>query len=267
MAKGDQGAFSRKLLTYCRRVVPKYREGCRAEIQRLLDLGIRGPAGLLRLVTDSGQEQSLRAIACRAYWVLGQRQGWRQLVKVLREDSDSGLVNDIVWALSALKPHGLGRVTIDALKRGRGPHNRLSAASLLGKIRYRAAVPALIRAVRDTSEDVDVRGEAAEALAYIGDRRSSADLIAALSDRRAEVRFWAAFALATVGDDAAIPHLERLVDDTIPIPQFGTVGKEARDAIKAINSRSRARDKAKAAASRARYRKRAAPATLRRRRE
>lgn len=268
MAKGDQGTFSRKLFAYCRRVVPKYRAGCRAEIRRLLTLGIRGPAGLLRLISDSGQEASLRAIACRAYWVLGQRRGWRQLVNVLRDDSDSGLVNDIVWALSGLKPRGLGRLTTNALTHGRSPHNRQSAASLLGKVRYRPGVPALIRAVRDTSEDVDVRGESAEALAYIGDRRSSADLIAALSDRSPEIRFWAAFALATVGDDAAIPHLERLVDDATAISQFGTVGKEAREAIQEIKRRSRARGKVKATASRARYRKRsAAPAASRRRRQ
>lgn len=239
MAKVEPGDFARKLRAHCRSVVPAYREACQAEIRRLLALDIRSPAGLLRLITDNSQEQSLRAIACRAYWVLGKRQGWRQLAKTLREDSDPGLVNDIVWTLSALKPHGLGAVTIDALVHGRSPHNRLSAASLLGKVRHRAAVPALVRAVRDTAEAVEVRGEAAEALAYIGDRRSSTDLIVALSDRSAEIRFWVAFALAAVGNDAAIPHLERLVDDKTPILPFGTVGEEARDAVDAIKRRSR----------------------------
>jgi HEAT repeat protein len=130
------------------------------------------------------------------------------------------------------------------------PAIRARAAWVLGfHAQGSQAVPALLRTLRDREEDVDVRGHAAEALGHLADNLGDlegevlAALLHALRDPSAEVRFWAAFALGNLGDEAAIPALERLAArDAESVPGWWSIRKEANDSIKQILLRKRGVD-------------------------
>jgi HEAT repeat protein len=103
------------------------------------------------------------------------------------------------------------------------------------------AVPGLVRTLADLDEDLEVRAHAAEALGHLADRLGEherdvlAALIHGLRDSAPEVRFWSAFALGNLGDEAAIPALERLAArDEESVPGWWSIRKEANDSIKQI---------------------------------
>jgi HEAT repeat protein len=154
----------------------------------------------------------------RAAQVLAETPGRRVrkgLQELLESHQTAGVRAKAAWAL------------------GFHPEGHLATDSLLG-------------ALRALHEDGDVRAHAAEALGHLadrlGDRESEvlAALLHALRDPSAEVRFWAAFALGNLGDEAAIPALERLAArDTESVPGWWSIRKEANDSIKQILLRKR----------------------------
>lgn len=82
---------------------------------------------------------------------------------------------------------------------------RKQAASALGELGDRGAVPALIEALRD--ESALVREHAASALRDLGDRRAVPALIETLRDENAVVREHAVTALGRLGDKRAVQPL------------------------------------------------------------
>jgi HEAT repeat protein len=94
-----------------------------------------------------------------------------------------------------------------------------------------------VQVLRDSREDAQLRGHAAEALAYLGNRRAAPALITTLDDPSPEVRLWSAFALGELGDRRAVAPLERLAaTDVTPVPGWWTVGEEAREALKRLQA-------------------------------
>ncbi len=93
------------------------------------------------------------------------------------------------------------------------PHARSRAATMLGELRVRTAVPCLVRLLR---EDVNtyVRSAAAEALGHIGDRAAVFPLIDATRDGSSYVRRAAAIALGQLQAKEAQVALLRLLGDT-----------------------------------------------------
>lgn len=99
---------------------------------------------------------------------------------------------------------------IQALKSDSEFMVRLEAAEVLGKLRPKAAVSALIEALHD--KESAVRGPAAIALGQIGDKRAVPELILSLYDEE-YVRELAASALGELKDTRAIPELVKLLND------------------------------------------------------
>jgi HEAT repeat protein len=122
------------------------------------------------------------------------------------------------------------------------PEVRAKAAWALGfhKQGHQAA-GSLLRTLADQDEEADVRAHAAEALGHLADRLGEREpdvlgaLLHGLRDATPEVRFWSAFALGNLGDEAAIPALERLAArDEESVPGWWSIRKEANDSIKQI---------------------------------
>jgi HEAT repeat protein len=103
------------------------------------------------------------------------------------------------------------------------------------------ATGSLLQTLGDRDEEADVRAHAAEALGHLADRLGEHErdvlgaLLHSLRDASPEVRFWSAFALGNLGDEAAIPALELLAArDEESVPGWWSIRKEANDSIKQI---------------------------------
>jgi HEAT repeat protein len=170
-------------------------------------------------------------------WFANRRQ-----LKELEEATDDVTINNAAVTLSQTR----GRQVTAGLERllasHQSPTGRAMAAWALG---FQASggrgVAALLRALGDQDEETDVRAHAAEALGHLADGLGEREpdvlgaLLHGLRDAAPEVRFWSAFALGNLGDEAAIPALERLAErDEESVPGWWSIRKEANDSIKQI---------------------------------
>ncbi len=92
------------------------------------------------------------------------------------------------------------------------PAVRRQAAAALGRLADRAAVPALVAALKDS--DASVRRTAANSLANLKDERAVAGLSELLADADPNVRFYAAYALGEIKDSRAAAALVRALGDS-----------------------------------------------------
>jgi HEAT repeat protein len=115
---------------------------------------------------------------------------------------------------------------------------RAAAAYVLGFGHFASARIPLEEVLDDANEDSFVRGHAAEALAYIGDRESAKVLLKHMEDTDPGVRYWCIFALGQIRDDKALPVLRRVVETGKDEHYDGhSLRAEARDAIAEIEGR------------------------------
>lgn len=151
--------------------------------------------------------------------------------------NDRTLMWEAAKALGVLKPKSLVPKLISSLKSNSIEH-RSAAAYALGMMREPRAVTYLEAILADENESPRVRGHAAEALAYLKKRRSFTVLLAALKDPKAEVRWWAAFALGELGDKRALPELKRVASvDKGRARSGSSVRSEARRACDRLSER------------------------------
>lgn len=130
------------------------------------------------------------------------------------------------------------------------PETRLSIVFALGWQSDMRSWAMFIKILGDQNESPAVRAQAAEGLAYkfYRKRRGTSTfqsviklLETALKDSSPDVRYYAAFALGTSGERGAIPALRIAAKDRSTSKNFvGTVGDEAVDAVKQIESVARA---------------------------
>jgi HEAT repeat protein len=143
----------------------------------------------------------------------------------------------------------LVRPLIRMLKQGKRPVNRAAAAYALSGFRGKDAVVVLEETLRNKAENSRVRGQAAEALAYLGSNRSISLLTLNLRDQSKEVRFWCAFALGVAGTlsrrkaSVALPILEELArKDGRSIHGLWSVAEEAKWAMARIKGDEKTAD-------------------------
>jgi len=131
-------------------------------------------------------------------------------------------------------------VSLSLLRRLRDPkrETRAAAAYVLGFGHFASARVPLEEVLEDVKEDAFVRGHAAEALGYIGDRESVKVLLKQMEDREAGVRYWCIFALGQIGDARALPALRRVVEARDDEYYEGhSLRSEAQDAVAQIERR------------------------------
>jgi HEAT repeat protein len=163
----------------------------------------------------------------------------RRHLIALASAEDEGQGTASANALAEIRTRQTRRGLERILLSGRSAEARKRAAWALGFLHDEDATPTLLRTLADREEETDVRAFAAEALGHIAPQKrhdeALAALLHALTDPVPEIRFWAAFALGNLGDERAIPALQRLADrDSKSVPGWWSIRKEALDSIEQI---------------------------------
>ncbi|MEO1367777.1 MAG: HEAT repeat domain-containing protein [Acidobacteriota bacterium] len=158
------------------------------------------------------------------------------MVEVWRHEPPILLAGEIAKALG---PRGLGGADlVDTLTSSTSLPHRKAAAHALGHAEQGdpRVHPALVQVLADPGEDLELRGYAAEALGTRGDAAALPALLEASRDALADIRYWAAFALGDVGDRRALSRLRELADDHSVIEPWGTVSSAARGSIEDLEA-------------------------------
>jgi len=191
--------------------------------------------------------QELRALAgnadappharARAVWAL-RLLGGRNLRTILRgllqERVDSSLLQwEICKGIVEINFRGVA-ATLAAALSDRSLAGREAVVWALGFVGRKKDRLLLEGVLRDRTEPSRIRGEAAEALGNLASRDSVPALISGLRDRSSIVRFWCAYALGEIGDPSAVGSLKIRSGDRSKVHGLGTVGAEARRALRKI---------------------------------
>ncbi len=157
--------------------------------------------------------ESVRAAAAHALGGASDPSVAASLTRTVRNDPAAAVRKQAAWSLGQL-------------------------GSRHGASTHADVVPVLVDTLADRTAWPEVRGMAAEQLGLLGARWALPTVTEALHDEAAEVRFWAAYALAWIGDAESLPELEQLAQsDRAVLPLWGPVAGEARSAIGTIRAR------------------------------
>ena len=237
---------------------PQLRARLKSQVRKriaALNLGSGGSRKLTEMCRDKQRSEDDRCEAADLLGLLGligslQRRRRLEvahaLLKNIREDNSK-----LAWCSAV----SLGYLGIPATSRPLlnvvgGPlhsETRRAVIHALGSMFEPRAAPALIDVLKDEKEPTKLRAEAAEALATCGCRskRAIAALARALGDRSIRVRFFSAFALRQCARSSGLVHeqvvsrLRQLLKDHRVLRGFGSVAKEASDAIRAARAADR----------------------------
>ena len=187
---------------------------------------------LFTVMLDPARDHSDRAAIGRVLAVKGDNPAVQALLKLFFEQTEEDDLYATALTIESLNDRRAVSPLIRALLEDENPHRRRAAARALGWIRWpgRTAALALARCLVDTTQPQPAREEAAESLAYVGNRETIGALISVLHDPDVRVRFWAVFGLGSScrGDARAVQALESVLnDDEVPPGNWWSVGKEA----------------------------------------
>jgi len=189
--------------------------------RRLGEIGsARAVPELLDAMRDPYEDEDVKLACARALGMIRDPQAIPHLIEALREPDKwvSPRVAEVLIPFGSLAEAPL----IEALRDPNSDNLRTWAASILGEMRSRAAVPNLIRALWDRAESV--RAAAARALGEIADHRAvNALLEGTLRDPSALVRMEAAVALGKIGDEKALEALQLALTDPDPVVRLRTI--------------------------------------------
>jgi HEAT repeat protein len=231
----------RGLRRHARRLSPADRAEAEQFAEGLVVAGEKFRDHLVTLLQDARADDELRAQAAWLLKLLGDARVAPPLIRMLR---DHRVARETRWtAAQTLGSVGGKRAVLPLiavlLDAGDDLHLRKLAANSRGWIDDKRAREALLRFLEDANQPADIRGDAAEALAHYGGEQAVPALVRALDDPSVEVRFWALYALGTLGDATVVPKLEEIAatDDRV-LPRWWSIKKEAQDAIEAIRGRA-----------------------------
>lgn len=241
-----EGEFGDRMRAVVRGIAPEGQPQAEALIESLAQAGGNSEEALTAMARDPGLGSALRSDAT---WLIARMQS-EQAGAVLREllsDPSEQVREEAALDLGLLAGGDMEDDTdrTEAVQRllnmvDRDPTKsvRLAALHALGMIGSSISTPGLIRVLEDPSEDAEVRADAAEASAHVGDERIVDALIDSLSDSSPLVRYSAAYALGEQGDPKAVPSLTELASHDDAETKWGSVASSARRALESIANRN-----------------------------
>lgn len=218
---------------------PEVLTSMESDIELLLNAGVDSFDDLLTIVQDTTMDVEKRTVACWILGAFGEKRAARAL-SIALDDDDLGVRWEAAKSLSMLGNKRYLRKVITVALKSKDIESRKAAVYALGWYGDERAIEPLVNILTENSEDPELRGNAAEALANMGATSAVVPLMAALRDASIEVRFWAAFALGEVGDLQTVPELKGLAsEDTSVLDGWWSVKKECLDSIRRIRRRCR----------------------------
>lgn len=212
-----------------------------ADLQDLERAGGTSVDGLASIATGRDEDKRLRS---HAIWILARlepSEAFEPLVAAVR-DPEAPIRKEAAVALGILNDDRGVVHLIRALQTDSDAAVRKLAAHGLGLLCGPEAVGVLKGVLINQREDAGVRGMAAEALGSCFAREAIPELLRALRDNSDEVRYWAAHALGFMKAERALPELKRLAEtDHAEVGGWGPVSAEAAEAIAQITGQQRDR--------------------------
>jgi HEAT repeat protein len=185
---------------------------------------------LIPLLQDAAVDVRRAAITALAH--SGDARAVTPLVELFKQDQNHAVKLSIIMALGDLKARAALPLLTGLLKEQYAGY-RNEAVRALGKINDPQTYQDIVRMLGDESEGVKVM--AADVVRDLKIAAAGPLLLSNLTDVTAVVRSSAAKALGVVGKSAAIPELEKLVQDTDK-----SVSTAAQEAIALIKTRASA---------------------------
>ncbi|MDX1385238.1 MAG: HEAT repeat domain-containing protein, partial [Thermoanaerobaculia bacterium] len=201
--------------------------------EALADIGDPGAVRPLIEALDRA-DVPVRTGIVEALGRLGDERAAPALGRALTEEEDDDVWRAVVAALGRLRGE---RVAADLIAQwhelsAKGTKGLCPVARALGEIGDPGALEVLVPALEH--RDFHVREAAIAALSEIGDAGAFDGLVAVL-DREPRLAAMAAVALANIGDERAIPHLERRIGDGLP--KGADVARHALASLQAAHGR------------------------------
>lgn len=204
----------------------------------ILDSGIVSEEDMLIALHNQSLSSKLRAAICWILLYFDEDVTVPGLLAVLEGAENDFVVRKAACeVLSFFRDYRAISVYAKLINEDINPEIRQISAYALGQIAHESAVEPLIHRLNALNEIPVVRAQIFESLAYLGAKRAVPTLVEALDDNSVEVRFWATFALGHLGESSEISELERITSDNAMVESWGSVGREASDAIKHIQDR------------------------------
>lgn len=187
---------------------------------------------LFAVMLDPGRFHQDRAPIGKLLSVDGDDRAVKALLELFERQTEKDDLYVTALTVEHLNDQRAVGPLIHALLHDNNGHRRHAAARALGWISppSRAAALALAQCLCDPSQPQPAREEAAESLAYAGNRETIGALISVLQDPDVRLRFWAVFGLGQScrGEPRAIRALESMLGDKeVPPGNWWAVGKEA----------------------------------------
>lgn len=236
----DTDGFLKQLSQIVERLQPEHQAQARQSLSNFLQAGGNSLEGIIEMLHHG--DTRMRVFAC---WMLGQLQAKNAASPLLVTFKDKKV--DVIArsqaavALSMLGSKRPVKPLISAIRHSNEDFVREYAVYILGWLNDERGVEPLMDILKNDKESSRLRAQAAESLGHLGTAHAAVSislLISTMQDTSPEVRFWVAFALGELGDQTALHTLEHHAkNDTSVIPGWGSVDKEAREAINLIKIR------------------------------
>lgn len=231
--------FRKKLESIVNQVMPDGRARVQSEINSVLEMGASSYDDLL-VILDK-QEANVRILETIC-WILARYENENAstaLIDVLLNSQETSLREEAARSLGTLGSRISVPSLLDRLLNDKSSSVRSASAYSLGLLGENETIPHLLRVLENPEESPEVRGSVADALScQFGNDKVINALINTLKDDSIEVRFWSAFTLGQIGNENALPELERLAaTDSQVLERWGSIKDEANQAIKYIKER------------------------------
>lgn len=229
--------FKRELQNIVDELEPRFRVQGEEDIELITKFGVNSYDELLAILSKN-EDTNISVVACWIISRLGDEKAIPILISALKYE-DFQLRSASARALGELNVKESVENLISTLIIEKDNEVSEAIVYALGLLGDKSAFDVLVSILKNRSREPKIRGLVAEALADLKDRRAVVPLIEVLNDVSVEVRFWAIFSLGELGDEQALPELQKLVStDTGVLSDWGSIKEEAFAAIHRIKEQN-----------------------------